>query len=178
MAASPVANAVPVRIVPPSHAIQGIDFNGDGAEDVDLWWFTGCCSEEGESFTYLFVEGVIASAAVPLEPGTPIGPDLRFSNHFGALAGDDGGFSGAWLRISHEYLGVRFEIDGADHFGWVELSVRVGAYLRGSIHAYGYETLPGTAIAAGAVPEPSTVALLGLAGLIACRLLWHDDTCC
>ena len=65
----------------------------------------------------------------------------------------------------HAYMGVAFDIDGATHYGWIDLlvaSLSPGA----EIYGWGYETQPGVGILAGAVPEPATSALLVAGGLL------------
>ena len=83
---------------------------------------------------------------------------------FDALAycfnvGCGGGFLG-----QRAYMGVEFQRGGATHYGWVLLDV-ASDYPAGQIEAWAWDTRPGEAILAGAVPEPSTWALLGTGGL-------------
>ena len=70
------------------------------------------------------------------------------------------------------YVGVMFfnEVDSAMHFGWVAINSTAGtggtAGSPATIVGYAYESVAGAAIAAGntgVVPEPSTIALLGMA---------------
>lgn len=63
------------------------------------------------------------------------------------------------------YLGVEFDIDGADHYGWIRLTVG-GAGNGGVVHDWAYNTVPGETILAGQVPEPSTWALLVAGGTV------------
>ena len=67
------------------------------------------------------------------------------------------------LNSSNNYLGFRFlnESDGLIDFGWmqVQFGATVGAR---TIIGYAYDNVAGTAIAAGAIPEPSTMALFGV----------------
>ena len=63
-------------------------------------------------------------------------------------------------------MGVEFDIEGATHYGWIDLFV--GEYSPyAEIYGWGYETDPGVSILAGAgvVPEPSTFSLL-IGGLL------------
>jgi hypothetical protein len=54
---------------------------------------------------------------------------------------------GYWKYAQSRYLGVKFQIKGKTHYGWVRLknSSCLGATLTG----YAYETIPGKAIKAG-----------------------------
>lgn len=58
------------------------------------------------------------------------------------------------------FVGVRFEANDGLHYGWVRVSVPFIGVNGGWIHEWAYETRPGIPISAGAVPEPSTWALL------------------
>lgn len=70
----------------------------------------------------------------------------------------DTGCGGAF-RGQHAYMGVEFERAGATHYGWILLQISDQVAF-GSIEAWAWETRPGVPILAGAVPEPSTWALL------------------
>jgi len=81
-----------------------------------------------------------------------------------SLPGGVGNFLG-----QRGFAGLKFDIGGASHFGWLDLESSADARLL-TIHGWGYETDAGTPIAAGSgtpIPEPSTLALLamGAAGL-------------
>ena len=76
-----------------------------------------------------------------------------------------GPVKGSWYNVQDKYLGVRFEINGQIHYGWVRLSVkRISSimrfhqhYLKVSVKDYAYESTPGKAIAAGDVgPKESS----------------------
>ena len=74
------------------------------------------------------------------------------------------------------YLGVEFEIDGADHYGWIRLTVG-GAGNGGVIHDWAYNSIPGQPILAGQVPEPGMISLLVLGAVtIAWRHLRRRQT--
>jgi hypothetical protein len=61
------------------------------------------------------------------------------------------------------YLGIRFDLGDGYRHGWIGV-VRTGFDLE--TFAWGYETTPGVAIAAGAgIPAPGALSLLALAGV-------------
>lgn len=72
------------------------------------------------------------------------------------------------FRFRHENV-IADQTDDTVHFGWARVSLTAGA--PGTLIDYGYETTPLMGIQAGAIPEPSSVALMlgGLAGLIGWR---------
>lgn len=71
------------------------------------------------------------------------------------------------LNSSNNLLGFRFvnEANGNQiHHGWIRVQFGSAGGIR-SIVEYGYESVAGASIAAGVVPAPGALALLGLAGL-------------
>jgi hypothetical protein len=58
------------------------------------------------------------------------------------------------------YLGVQFTHAEQTHYGWLHLDVSYVGLNAGNLLALGWEDRPGFGIAAGAVPEPSTWALM------------------
>ena len=58
------------------------------------------------------------------------------------------------------FVGVEFDIDGETHFGFIEATAN--SLNGGVVFSFAFESDPNTAIAAGAVPEPSCACLLGL----------------
>jgi hypothetical protein len=76
--------------------------------------------------------------------------------------------SGRWVNIQNHYLGLKFQIDGATHFGWARLSVHVNSDdLKAYLTGYAYETVAGKAITAGQTLGPAEDAKLDLRN--------HDD---
>jgi len=97
--------------------------------------------------------------------------------NFGELIGSTAASGSAWRSsgvLAHatipsqfpegeaRYLAVRFDLGLGTQYGWIGV-VRTG--LQGDAFAWGYETTPGVPIAAGAVPEPTTLSLLVLGAL-------------
>lgn len=64
-----------------------------------------------------------------------------------------------------EYLGVEFQIEGALHYGWVELE-SLEDFARLEIHGFAYEDQPGVSIIAGQIPEPSVALLWAMFGSV------------
>lgn len=97
--------------------------------------------DEGESFIYLclaqFGGSTRCSSTLPIDPE------------------------------ERTHYGLEFDIEGEIHYGWVQVSAPENLSGLLEIHGWGYETVSGEPIAAGAIPEPSTIGLtaLSLAGL-------------
>jgi hypothetical protein len=86
-------------------------------------------------------------------------------NSYGALSACSTiGCLGPWLGMT-AYAGVEFRIGEDVHYGWIRINnfANVNA---GSVLDWAYETRPGVPILAGAVPEPSALALLVGGGVL------------
>jgi hypothetical protein len=115
----------------------------------------------------------VGGPVAPLPVGFPIGPDSGMGGLAWAARSEfdpfevliqcfDTGCGGAF-RGQNAYMGVEFQRAGDTHYGWVLLNI-VDGQPSGQIESWAWETRPGVAILAGAVPEPSTWALLILGG--------------
>ena len=62
-----------------------------------------------------------------------------------------------------QYIGVRFRVNdtGDDRYGWIGIDITNAADLTGVVTGYAFDDT-GEPIAAGAVPEPAGLALLGM----------------
>jgi hypothetical protein len=67
------------------------------------------------------------------------------------------------------YLGVEFNIEGATHYGWLEVDILDGPLLH--LLSWAYEDVADTPLSTPAIPEPGMLALLaaGATGLIGFR---------
>jgi hypothetical protein len=74
---------------------------------------------------------------------------------------------GLWVeRELTAYMGAQFLIGADVHYGWVRIRTPWAPITGGILEAYAYNTVPGEPILAGAVPEPSIIALSVLSGLV------------
>lgn len=74
-----------------------------------------------------------------------------------------------WSGGSRGFLGLSIQLNGNTNYGWADIMLNknsADSYSH-TLFAYAYDDTPGQAILAGAVPEPSTAALLvaGAAGV-------------
>ncbi len=126
---------------------------------------------------------------VPMQQGEVIGLTLNSTQHpraslisssqewmnFPGLANLSFGFNdgsdvvgGAWHDEvtgvgDNGYLGVAFQGDNGTHYGWIHIEEFAG--VGGWFYEYAYENTPGTGLIAGAVPEPSSVALFTIGAI-------------
>jgi hypothetical protein len=162
--AQPVAAEVvytPLNNVPLT-SLGNIDLNGDGVTDFRFVYLT---SGYG-AFQYLYpmpgnsiAIGVInnSSGALPLPWLTRIGPNSPFQPRDGGITAVAGCHSychkfGLWQHQVDKYLGVKFQISGQTHYGWIRLVVQ--AALTGYASGYAYETEPNKPIIAGKTNGP------------------------
>jgi hypothetical protein len=97
-----------------------------------------------------------ADYAAALRSGNEIGPGAKWIAKSVLLESTWGISSGVydfgnWLHKKDRYLGLRFEIDGAIHYGWARLSVRNNSagIMRVHVSGYAYETVADQPIRAG-----------------------------
>ena len=114
--------------------------------------------------------GVTTGPAGNLALGTAIGATGSYNTSttgvvFGAAAGN-------WQYSAQNIIGFRFvAAAGTTHYGWMRFAMGAagssGTSMTRTVVDYGWESVAGTSIAAGAgiVPAPGAIALLGLAGL-------------
>jgi len=99
-----------------------------------------------------------------MQAGETIGPLTPFSNPTDTKTLYDEGSPGNfdWGAGTRGFLGLRINLSGSDRYGWADVSInRVGANsFNHTLYSYAYEDAPDTEILAGAIPEPSTAALL------------------
>ncbi|NLH73560.1 MAG: PEP-CTERM sorting domain-containing protein [Verrucomicrobia bacterium] len=143
-----------------------LDLDGNGTADFVIdstMGITTVLQANGNNRMLAFANWDGVALLNPLPASVPIGTQPPFTDQFwtgraSISACSTIGCLGPWLGV-RAYAGIEFRIDGAIHYGWIHLEnwdwVNVGNVL-----GWAYETRPGVPILAGAVPEPSTLALL------------------
>jgi hypothetical protein len=121
-------------------------------------WVVGDYSEEGPGGLDL----EYATTCAQWLTGGPVA--------FGTLIGSAGTYSGNFetptSSFSDLYYGLDYTVSGGDvEYGWAEISYDSTSG-DGTIVAAALDTNPNEQITAGAVPEPSTFAIVGLGALI------------
>jgi len=106
-----------------------------------------------------------------LDEGVEIGPilgdptkEFRFTNQIGSetLGGKTAGlFFGEFLGEKTAYLGFEFQAATGTHYGYARITDQGASGM--IIESVAWESTPGKSILTGAVPEPSTSLLLGMA---------------
>lgn len=95
--------------------------------------------------------------------GDTISSNVNFHSNYSYL-NKNGANNARWAAGTTGYLGFRFDVSGTPLFGWAQITYGSDNSL--TLHDFAYESSGGSILAgAGAVPEPSTYALM--AGLLA-----------
>jgi MYXO-CTERM domain-containing protein len=121
--------------------------------------------------------GMVSAAAgtgpaINLASGTLIGASSNFSIATSTIS--FGSAAGQWQYASNNIVGFRFVSSaGTTHYGWMRFLMgsqpATGNLVTRTVVDFGYESVAGVSIAAGAVPAPGALALLGVAGLAGTR---------
>lgn len=165
-----------------------ININHDGINDFRLFdkplVFTyGTLSVKGRppGNDFLISGSSGFTYVTPLKSGAVIGKSARFGFGNDGLLQRNCGTActrrGLWGGVDKGYLGLEFEINGQEHFGWVRLEDVSGFFpYYALLTGYAYNTVAGQQILAGqtrepdgelttATPEPGTLGLLALGSL-------------
>ena len=154
-----------------------LDLNKDGVDDFEIQH--GILSAPPWSSSYMvgLVQGVNGSVvgssssswryASKLAASSTVGPQQEFQPH-GAMGSMSYSYStwGSWPGEGKGFAGVRFDINGEPHYGWIRMTV--DDFMVPTIHDYAYETDPDTPVH---IPEPCSLGMLalGAAGVTAMR---------
>jgi hypothetical protein len=155
----------------PVHHIIGrnerykVDLNHDKIADLTLVNTYGCNNDYCVDALSALpasgngVEGKFGLAYAVLL-GVKVGPKQPFTGQVMALSSSSFGTFGQWFNVSNRYLGVRFEIQGKTHYGWLRMSVRVLGHAKmiTTLSGYAYETIPNKPIIAGKTKGPAEIA--------------------
>jgi hypothetical protein len=175
--ASPIIYSGLQNITVNAPGFYGLDLNADSVVD-----FLFEALENSSQFVVVVPQGTnaVAKAGFPkaqrLNFGDPIPNGLEFTfDTFTMLLAKRRPYGkdfGNWTPDGTPgFLGVRFDISGDTHYGWVRVGVTFGS-TSFRIVDWAYNSTPGEALKAGEpIPEPSTLSLmaLGAAGLLALR---------
>lgn len=148
-----------------------LDMNNDGTDDFRIFQ-NQIFSSSFSTYSYYSIRNRVrvspltsanevlgSSYPYNLNAGTPISSGAPFSNStsqslasvsFGSYSGSFWGpYSyGNWVGATEKFLGVRFDIGGNTHYGWVRLSVSASGD-EFTVLDYAYEATPGEPIDAG-----------------------------
>jgi hypothetical protein len=98
--------------------------------------------------------------------GTPLGSVFTASANIGSL--------GYYTGVESAYCGLQMQVDGQIHYGWVRVGNPIAGINGGWVYDSVFNNTPGQSLLAGSgVPEPTTVSLAILAGLILCAKRRH-----
>jgi len=152
-----------------------LDLNHDGIKDFDLKDTLTTTTASGK-FAALSAgpdqkQNAVWGHTVPfrayasaLSANVEVGPKGQFLPAVGLMAAYSvsggrrpGNFSctGPWGNVTKRYLGLKFMIGGAEHFGWARLNVSCnGPAVNARLTGYAYETVPNQSILTGKEKGP------------------------
>ncbi len=139
-----------------------LDLNHDGVTDfvIKVTFFVAFVCNSSRQVGELPASGnsAIGSGgyATALMQGAPIGHSQQFRGGEGTMAFYDviptcqASYGGPWYSVHFPvtaYLGLRFRLNGRNHYGWAKLTVEQASYAK--LTGYAYETIAGKSIIAG-----------------------------
>jgi hypothetical protein len=174
LAAAPSAEAE-IVFTPANHVITTnhkitLDLNHDGIGDFIISNHAFCTTDIcGRTLRALpaaagnQVEGMksifILKFASALQRGAQIGPSAVFSGKIMAVSGTEYGSGGNWQNVADRYLGLKFSINGAIHYGWARFSVTSGnGTITATLSGFAYETVANRPITAGKTKGPAEIS--------------------
>ena len=148
-----------------ANGIYPLDLNHDGIIDflIQEQGYSGGSGSNRLEVNEAFGNAVEGSnyLAAAVKKGEEIGPRQQFitdSNSSGEAmvwygCGDSGCSGGGnWVNVNNRYLGLRFRIGKAIHYGWARLSVQASGFkITATLTGYAYETVAKKAIRAGQI---------------------------
>ena len=112
------------------------------------------------------------SDALAFQLGASVGGSLNVGEWtmkkqgvYACASGDNGSFCVGEF-IDGGIMAIEFRINGGIHYGWVRIE-SMTPFVGGTLTEWAYESEAGEPILAGAIPEPSTGALVIVAGVAA-----------
>jgi hypothetical protein len=149
----------PAHVLITRNASYSIDLNHDGIADFTISSFARSlaviapagngvkCLPGSCAFTFAYASAMGA--------GSPIGSADRFYGSNRVPMAIEG-LGLPWDNVRDRYLGLEFEIQGKNHFGWARLSVQFATRQntwRAQLTGYAYETVAERPIKAGQIKE-------------------------
>ena len=106
-----------------------------------------------------------SDAVLKLLPGGTVNSALNFSAQVIGTSDTHVGSGVDQFQSGEEgFLGFQFtEGDGSDHFGWMRVTLTNNG--QGLIHEWAYNDTASEAIQVGAIPEPSSLLLIGVGSI-------------
>ncbi|MBL4704181.1 MAG: T9SS type A sorting domain-containing protein [Flavobacteriales bacterium] len=143
-----------------------LDLNNDGTDDFRIWHngssnlyisplaaTNDALGSGGATFAYPFA----LSSGAMISAGAGSWFNNGFAGGYQSLNYGSCSF-GNWCTITVKYIGLRFDIGGFIHYGWVRLDVDASG-ANWVVKDYAYDDVPAIAIAAGAMGTPGMASV-------------------
>jgi hypothetical protein len=165
---SPFGMPETVEISMTNNGVNDFEFNlyNDSIVDARLLLVGGARQQNGVIASYPTTN--LTTYASILARGEQIGPSANFFSYSIRPLVEGSQTSGGRRQIrghwggnpKNHYLGVRFQMNGQTHYGWIRLTVTTnaeknGPFLSAKITGYAYETVANKPIKAGTAATPT-----------------------
>ena len=171
-----IVHVVPPQPIPYSDYpfSQDIDLNGDSIADFNIFTWNGRDIDLSPLNNNAIISvpeppGDLGALIYAFNQGVPISSSLdpvfvwwgRDGNAPPTIvSAADIGSIGYFQGFTDAFAGMMLDVAGSLYYGWIHIQNFGGNW--GQISDWAYETRPNTSILAGAVPEPSSAALLAV----------------
>jgi len=160
--ASPQYTDITDILVSGQQTVANIDFNGDGTLEFSLGdqgGFFGIPSRVvAETNDPNLLNFVTKTATWDQFESIPLGTLIDSTSGYYATV--DCFFNNAVFPTGDGYIGVKFDLNGNMHYGWVFVELHTNQTV--TVKSYAYETTPNTGIAAGDTGGTSAVLVTGI----------------
>jgi hypothetical protein len=162
----------PAEILVGDRGVGKIDLNHDGIDDIRFEVRRYSNGYYGGYRMYARPADGNQALRIPRVQSAFIGPSIKsFHGHMYALAEIGASCKyycppfpwhgvGQWAEVHNAYMGVRFQINGETHYGWVRMNVVSGPTdtINITITGYAYNTVANQGLFAGVpgTPQPSS----------------------
>ena len=163
----------------PSFATWTLDVNGDGNNDLTYRYeqaFTvqgsaGCTVTVQPQPPFNILDSVPLAAGITVGPASPLAAGPYSMVTWQTIPGVGTIGAGSWAFVDNAYMGVCFTASDGVHYGWIEIASFSDQ--RAYIQDWAYQSQPGVGIVTGVIPEPTTLRLCLIGGIVLAVAAWR-----
>ena len=176
---------VPDTTLSTDGSVYNIDLNNDNIQDFSVsldidsaYQSAGFQNVSGNNYVSSGGDVRVLSAGITISSSiyssSYWGSDLgtgAYKDNLGFLGINSSSTNGPWQGgQSNKFVGVRFDISGSTHFGWIRLSIPIG-FGSVTVHDYAYESVAGVSIVTGDTASTTPTIIVNTIDLSGCDMV-------